>query len=101
MGMDATTLCIASSSSPLRSATIDPVVLLAILDHHTRRHDDNAFVIGALLGGISDSGNMDVRTSLPLVHTCKADGSIEVNTEFQQVLYDLHQKVATNDHLLG
>jgi translation initiation factor 3 subunit F len=99
--MDATTLSIASSFLPLRSATIDPVVLLAILDHHTRRHDDHPFVVGALLGNISDAGHVDVRTSLPLVHTFTSTNVIEMNAEFQQVLYDLHRKVSTRDHLIG
>ncbi len=39
-----------SDSKPVTSVVVHPMVLLSILDHHTRRQDGELRVIGTLLG---------------------------------------------------
>jgi hypothetical protein len=103
---------------------VSPTVVLSILDHYVRRNDNQDRVIGALLGGVNEAGEIEVRSAFPVPHTEAEDsvrvfscvparqgrqteqeralgGQVLVNLEFQKSMYALHRKVNSKDALIG
>ena len=49
------------------SCNVHPVVILNILDHHSRRNKDQKRVIGTLLG-INNDGMIEITNCFPVPH---------------------------------
>ncbi|KAI0796989.1 Mov34-domain-containing protein [Abortiporus biennis] len=90
-------------SSPGRSpsfVTVHPVALFSILDHYLRRTDAQERVIGTLLGTRSDTGEIDVRSSFPVLHS-ETDEQVAVDMEYHRNMYELHHKVNPKEVIVG
>ena len=100
-GADGSYLPLPSLYASVRSVKVHPVVVLSVLDHHARRHEDQSFVIGALLGNVSQAGEIEIRNHIPLLHSSSEPKAVEANLEFQNVFLELQQKVNTKDAIVG
>eukprot|EP00161_Ancyromonas_sigmoides_P025012 TRINITY_DN8289_c0_g2_i11.p1 TRINITY_DN8289_c0_g2~~TRINITY_DN8289_c0_g2_i11.p1 ORF type:complete len:426 (-),score=76.97 TRINITY_DN8289_c0_g2_i11:414-1691(-) len=81
------------------TARVQPVVVLAIADHHARRNAAQDRVIGTLLGSIVD-GVVDIRGSLPVPHTEDED-QVAVDMDHARSLFELHNRVSPRDQVVG
>jgi len=73
-------------------------VIFGILDHHSRRQDDQDRVIGTLVGYDVD-GVIQIRNSFPVLHT--EGEQVGVDIPFHKTMLGLHRKVAPKEVLLG
>jgi len=87
----------APGAGQLSSALVRPVVILSILDHHSRRSEGNR-VIGTLMGTIVD-GVVEVKSAFPVPHT--EGEQVAVDMEFHSSMFDLVKKVAPKDVIVG
>ena len=74
------------------ACTVHPAVLFSIVDHYSRREEDQNRVIGTLLGTIGDDGEVTVCSCFPVPHT-ETDEQVAVNTDFHATMLQLHQRV--------
>ena len=74
------------------ACTVHPAVLFSIVDHYSRREEDQNRVIGTLLGTIGDDGEVTVCSCFPVPHTETAE-QVAVNTDFHATMLQLHQRV--------
>lgn len=52
------------------NVSVNPTVLLSVIDHYTRRQEDQDRVIGTLLGVRGEDGNhIEVRNCFPVPHS--------------------------------
>ena len=79
--------------------TVRPAALLAILDHYLRRTDDQARVIGTLVGTRVD-GVVDVRGAFAVLHS-ETEEQVAVDMEYHQTMYELHHRVHPKEVIVG
>uniref|UniRef100_A0A7S0W7Y8 MPN domain-containing protein n=1 Tax=Hemiselmis tepida TaxID=464990 RepID=A0A7S0W7Y8_9CRYP len=77
---------------------LHPVVLFEILDHFTRRNQDQKRVIGALLGSVASDGTVTLKNSFPIPQD---DVSHQEFGMFFNTMHELHQKVNAREQLVG
>jgi translation initiation factor 3 subunit F len=77
---------------------VHPVVIFNILDQYVRRAEKQERVIGTLLGTYSD-GTIEIKNSFPVPHT-EVD-QVAVDMEFHRNMYELHQKTAPKEVIVG
>ena len=77
---------------------LHPVVLFEILDHFTRRNQDQKRVIGALLGSVASDGTVTLKNSFPIPQD---DVSHQEFGMFFNTMHELHQKVNDREHVVG
>lgn len=95
-------------SAKSAALTIDPLVMLCILDHYTRRErgqgGEDTGVIGTLLGSSVD-GVLEVRSCFPVPHTesntAERGSQLMFDLEYFRGMYDLHQRVNSKDVIVG
>lgn len=78
---------------------IHPVVAINILDHYSRRSQDQSRVIGALLGEYKE-GSIEIKNCFPVKHA-ETEEEVTVDIEFFRTMYELHHRVYPNDVVLG
>jgi proteasome lid subunit RPN8/RPN11 len=78
---------------------VHPVVVMSILDHHSRRSKAAKRVIGTLLGAVSGDGVVDVRASFPVPHT--EGEKVAVDMQFYHNMLALHQKAHPGHAIVG
>eukprot|EP00697_Spironema_sp_BW2_P017135 gnl/Spiro4/8700_TR4551_c0_g1_i1.p1 gnl/Spiro4/8700_TR4551_c0_g1~~gnl/Spiro4/8700_TR4551_c0_g1_i1.p1 ORF type:complete len:310 (+),score=96.68 gnl/Spiro4/8700_TR4551_c0_g1_i1:41-970(+) len=89
----------ADASAPPSLVQIHPVVLLSILDHHTRRAEQSGRVIGTLLGFAHD-GTIEVRDSFPV--PCQENSEqVALDMNFLHSLHELHQRINRKEQIIG
>lgn len=81
------------------TARVQPVVLLSIIDHHSRRNENQHRVIGTLLGSVVD-GVVDIRGCLPVPHN-EDEEQVAVDMDHARSLFELHNRVSPRDHIVG
>ena len=74
------------------ACTVHPAVLFSIVDHYSRREEEQNRVIGTLLGTIGDDGEVTVCSCFPVPHT-ETEEQVAVNTDFHATMLQLHQRV--------
>merc|ERR1719223_848164 len=82
------------------ACTVHPAVLFSIVDHYSRREEDQNRVIGTLLGTIGDDGEVTVCSCFPVPHT-ETDEQVAVNTDFHATMLQLHQRVYPKQQVVG
>ena len=88
------------STAPV-NVTILPQALFSILDHASRRPDDQERVIGTLLGVRSEDGTeIEVRNCYAVPHTETAE-QVEVDMDYQKNMLALHLRASPKEHLVG
>jgi len=82
----------------IKSVNVHPVVLFSILDHHSRRKEDQDRVIGTLLG-YSENGVVFIRNCFPVPHT--EGEQVGVDQAYHQSMFELHQKANFREEIIG
>lgn len=77
---------------------LHPTVLFSIVDHFSRRQEEQGRVLGTLLGTVSD-GVVDVLNSFPVPHSETDQATID--SEFQSTMCALHRKVHPKQVVVG
>jgi len=77
---------------------VHPVVIFNILDQYVRRGEKQDRVIGTLLGSYYD-GTIEIKNSFPVPHT--ESDQVAVDMEFHRNMYELHQKTAPKEVIVG
>lgn len=88
------------STTPI-SVTIQPQALFSILDHASRRPQDQDRVIGTLLGVRSEDGSeVEIRNCYAVPHT-ETQEQVEVDMDYQKNMLNLHLRAAPKEVLVG
>ncbi|EPX72426.1 translation initiation factor eIF3f [Schizosaccharomyces octosporus yFS286] len=89
-----------SKAGPVH-VVIDPSVLFSILDHSTRRSENNQRVIGTLLGIRSEDGReIEVKSCFAVPHN-ESSEQVEVEMEYHRTMYHLHLKANPREVVVG
>ncbi|CAA16829.1 Eukaryotic translation initiation factor 3 subunit F [Schizosaccharomyces pombe] len=89
-----------SRSSPL-NIVIEPAVLFSILDHSTRKSENNQRVIGTLLGTRSEDGReIEIKSCFAVPHN-ESSEQVEVEMEYHRAMYHLHLKANPREVVVG
>lgn len=82
------------------ACTVHPAVLFSIVDHYSRREEEQQRVIGTLLGTVDDEGKVVVCSCFPVPHT-ETEEQVAVNTDFHATMLQLHQRVYPKQQVVG
>jgi len=83
------------------SCVVHPAVLFSIVDHYSRREEEQQRVIGTLLGEVDEEGKVvSICSSFPVPHT-ETEESVAVNTDFHATMLQLHQRVYPRQQVVG
>ena len=88
------------SRTETSSVTVHPVALFSILDHYLRRKDEQARVIGTLLGTVSDSGEVEVRSSFAVPHS-ESEQQVAIDGDHHRTMYELHHRINPKEVVVG
>ena len=91
---------ISISRAEVSSVTVHPVALFSILDHYLRRKDEQARVIGTLLGTVSDSGEVEVRSSFAVPHS-ESEQQVAIDGDHHRTMYELHHRINPKEVVVG
>jgi translation initiation factor 3 subunit F len=76
------------------------VALFSILDHFLRRKNEQARVIGTLLGTTSDSGEVEVRSSFAVPHS-ENEQQVAIDGDHHRTMYELHHRINPKEIVVG
>ncbi|EJD53968.1 Mov34-domain-containing protein [Auricularia subglabra TFB-10046 SS5] len=79
--------------------TVHPAALFSILDHFLRRSDNQERVIGTLLGTRTER-EVEIRSAFPVMHG-EAGEMVAVDMEYHSSMFEMHQKVAPKEVVVG
>jgi translation initiation factor 3 subunit F len=86
--------------APLR-VTVNPVTLMSILDHFSRRNQaSDKRVIGTLLGVLVNNKVTEITSSYAIPHL-ERENEIKIGKEIHKQLRALHQKSSPNEVVVG
>jgi|EP01083_Nonionella_stella_P232284 translation initiation factor 3 subunit F len=88
-----------SDSKPVTNVVVHPMVLLSILDHHTRRQDGELRVIGTLLGR-RDGEKVEVTNCFAVPHAERGD-EVAIGKDFNRQMLALHLRANRNETVVG
>lgn len=86
-------------SEAVSEVKLHPLVVFQILDRAQRRGEDQARVIGSLLGRV-ENGVCEITNSFAVPHLESAD-EVAVGKDFHTQMYELHQRVNEGEMLVG
>jgi len=81
------------------TAKVHPNVLFIIVDAYERRSTDQHRAIGSLLG-TNDNGNIEITNAFCVPHS-ESDEEVAVELDFANDVYELHQRVSSNETIIG
>jgi len=86
-------------SHAVNSVVVHPLVLLSILDHHTRRQNETGRVIGTLLGR-RDGDKVEVTNCFAVPHA-ERDEEVAIGKDFNRQMLALHLRANRNETVVG
>ena len=89
----------ASSSDAVSSVTVHPLVLLSVLDHHTRRAEGAGRVIGTLLGR-RDGSTVEITNCFAVPHAERGD-EVAIGKDFNRQMLALHGRADRREAVVG
>ena len=89
----------ASSSDVVSSVTVHPLVLLSVLDHHTRRAEGAGRVIGTLLGR-RDGSRVEITNCFAVPHAERGD-EVAIGKDFNRQMLALHSRADRREAVVG
>jgi hypothetical protein len=78
---------------------VHPLVLLHVLDHHTRRQEANGRVIGTLLGR-RDGKTVEVTNCFAVPHAERGD-EVAIGKDFNKTMLALHLRTNRKEVVVG
>lgn len=88
-----------SDSQAVNCVVVHPMVLLSVLDHHTRRQDGEGRVIGTLLGR-RDGNKVEVTNCFAVPHTERGN-DVAIGKDFNRQMLALHLRANRNETVVG
>jgi hypothetical protein len=88
------------SGTEVSSVIVHPVALFSILDHYLRRKDEQARVIGTLLGTVSDSGEVEVCSSFAVPHS-ESKQQVGIDEDRHHTMCKLHHRINSKEVVVG
>lgn len=88
-----------SDSSAVSSVVVHPLVLLSVLDHHTRRQEGQLRVIGTLLGR-RDGDKVEVTNCFAVPHA-ERGSEVAIGKDFNRQMLALHLRANRNETVVG
>ena len=89
----------AASSDAVSSVTVHPLVLLSVLDHHTRRAEGAGRVIGTLLGR-RDGSRVEITNCFAVPHAERGD-EVAIGKDFNRQMLALHGRADRGEAVVG
>lgn len=81
--------------------TVEPVVIMSILDHYKRRNAKQQRVIGTLLGVRLPSGQTQIKDSFPVPHNEQDDQVVAVDMDYHRAMLELYTRVSSTLTVVG
>lgn len=88
-----------TDSQAVNTMVVHPLVLLSILDHHTRRQDSEGRVIGTLLGR-RDGNKVEITNCFAVPHAERGD-EVAIGKDFNHQMLALHLRANRNETVVG
>jgi translation initiation factor 3 subunit F len=88
-----------AETEAVNCAVVHPLVLLSVLDHHTRRQEGAGRVIGTLLGR-RDGEKVEVTNCFPIPHA-ERDEEVAIGKDFNRQMLALHLRCNPNETVVG
>jgi len=80
---------------------VHPVVVLNILDHHSRRNKGQTRVIGTLLG-INNDGLIDITNCFPVPHKeVDSEEKVGIDMEYHRTMLNFHYQANPSEIIVG
>eukprot|EP00581_Thalassiosira_minuscula_P012701 CAMPEP_0183712202 /NCGR_PEP_ID=MMETSP0737-20130205/7395_1 /TAXON_ID=385413 /ORGANISM="Thalassiosira miniscula, Strain CCMP1093" /LENGTH=339 /DNA_ID=CAMNT_0025940781 /DNA_START=59 /DNA_END=1078 /DNA_ORIENTATION=- len=87
------------SATGVSNVAVHPLVLLSVLDHHTRRQEGAGRVIGTLLGK-RDGGRVEVTNAFAVPHAERGD-EVAIGKDFNRQMLALHLRANPRETVVG
>ncbi|KAL7525809.1 hypothetical protein ACHAXR_003167 [Thalassiosira sp. AJA248-18] len=84
---------------PVSNVTVHPLVLLSVLDHHTRRQEGAGRVIGTLLGK-RDGSRVEITNAFAVPHAERGD-EVAIGKDFNRQMLALHLRANPRETVVG
>jgi len=76
-----------------RSVSVEPSVIVGVVDHFMRRQEGQKRVIGALVGKLdAETGSVTVTSSFPVPHAEKENGEVAIGKDFKTKMGSFHAR---------
>eukprot|EP00555_Chaetoceros_dichaeta_P002811 CAMPEP_0198250554 /NCGR_PEP_ID=MMETSP1447-20131203/1697_1 /TAXON_ID=420782 /ORGANISM="Chaetoceros dichaeta, Strain CCMP1751" /LENGTH=365 /DNA_ID=CAMNT_0043935401 /DNA_START=127 /DNA_END=1224 /DNA_ORIENTATION=- len=89
-----------SDTEAVNCVVVHPLVLLSVLDHHTRRQEGAGRVIGTLLGR-RDGDKVEVTNCFPVPHAERGDEEVAIGKDFNRQMLALHLRCNPTETVIG
>jgi translation initiation factor 3 subunit F len=89
----------ADESSNVSNVVVHPIVLLSVLDHHTRRQEGAGRVIGTLLGR-RDGETVEITNCFAVPHAERGD-EVAIGKDFNRQMLALHLRANKRETVVG
>jgi len=89
-----------TDTEAVNSVVVHPLVLLSVLDHHTRRQEGAGRVIGTLLGR-RDGDKVVVTNCFPVPHAERGDEEVAIGKDFNRQMLALHIRCNPTETVIG
>lgn len=89
-----------SDTEAVNCVMVHPLVLLSVLDHHTRRQEGAGRVIGTLLGR-RDGDKVEVTNCFPVPHAERGDEEVAIGKDFNRQMLALHLRCNPTETVVG
>mmetsp|Transcript_10410 Transcript_10410/g.18971 ORF Transcript_10410/g.18971 Transcript_10410/m.18971 type:complete len:314 (-) Transcript_10410:684-1625(-) len=86
-------------AEPITGASVHPLVLLSVLDHHTRRQEGAGRVIGTLLGQ-RDGNQLEITNCFAVPHAERGD-DVLIGKDFNRQMLALHLRANPKETVVG
>lgn len=88
-----------NSTLPTSDIEVHPLVLLSVLDHHTRRPEGAGRVIGTLLGS-KVGGSVEITNCFAVPHAERGD-EVAIGKDFNRQMLALHLRANRKERVVG
>mmetsp|Transcript_4556 Transcript_4556/g.11426 ORF Transcript_4556/g.11426 Transcript_4556/m.11426 type:complete len:321 (-) Transcript_4556:83-1045(-) len=88
------------SESSVTSVIVHPLVLLHVLDHHTRRQEASGRVIGTLLGRRIDAKTVEVTNCFAVPHAERGE-EVAIGKDFNKRMLSLYMRSNRRENVVG
>lgn len=89
-----------SADTSVTDVIVHPLVLLQVLDHHTRRQEASSRVIGTLLGHRRDGNTVEVTNCFAVPHAERGE-EVAIGKDFNKTMLALHLRTNRKETVVG
>lgn len=89
------------SSFPSIKCRVHPVVIFTILDGYIRREEDQQYVIGSLMGVMSEGNLLEITDCFVDRHSLTDEGLLQIIKDHHESMYELKQRINPKEQVVG